>query len=246
MIKSSENNKVATKSNKIQNGSWVDESVKIKKVIRSQKIWIKTPSTVSDSDIRSWSSNWSIVKDSLEIIHMHKKPNFSSFCVTFKSSEQIWRRYIPQGIKYEMYKGIHKPKSYTERAPIRHLFLKNIALNVESTDITNAIAIAFPNIDSNKTKLEFIDAKTSNNKVASYKNAYCKIIGKEHSATLCQSSILPCNVFVWKGKLPNFTSKNSIKSPFDSAKWSTYSKDTTSDFKNCVKAITSNSNEIWI
>ena len=118
-------------------------------------------------------------------------------------------------------------------------------MNVESSEIIMAVNTAFSNVDDSKTKVEFIDAKLSSNQPASYKNAYCKLTGKDNTSTIGQTSNLPCHVFNWRGKLPNFK-KATASNTFANDKWSSYSKDTTTEFKNCISAKSTKSNELWI
>ena len=201
-------------------GTWTPSSNPPKAISTAKRLWLKTSSEVTTTDIKTWSSNWKMDEGSLDVKHIVKNTYTNSFFVSFKSKDNVYKDFIPTEVKYSPYINKKDPIEHDKRIPIKSLYLRQIGLDVKEATVKSSIHNSFTHADTSKTEVIFIDAKDNSKGKCDYKNAYVKIVGKEVNSTLAQSKSLPCKVFPWNYKLKIPTKSSS--SPNNETNWSSF------------------------
>jgi hypothetical protein len=210
-----------TKAPAAKSGSWTPSSAAPAAIARVKRLWLQTSTTVKSEDIKSWTSNWNMVEGSLKLKHIVQKTYTNSFFVSFKSTSNIYKEYIPTYVKFSQYNNKNDPIEHDKRLQIKSLYLKHIGLDVKEDTVKKSIHQSFIHADTAKTVVIFIDAKPNSNGKCDYKNAYVKIVGKEINSTLAQSKNLPCKLFPWNYKL-KIPTKSITPIPNNESKWSSF------------------------
>ena len=177
-------------------GDWAGfEEANTYRKIRLVRIWLGSKKVALTEDmIIKIADSWNIEENSLGIIPLVNNNRMTSFCVHFKTGENLWKKRIPEGCYYNIWKG-GKPTPLTERFKKRSFYLGKISPDVSDNDVKNQIKRYFKNIDVTKTIVTFLPTKNTEKK-----SAFCRVTCSTKNTDIQFSGAeLPFDIFAWRG-----------------------------------------------
>ena len=216
-------------------GSWKPSNNVPAKISKTFRLWFETDKDVTHADFKAWSSNWKIDTDSWKIVTLSKRKMKNTFFVKFTSKDESFKNFIPTSVSFSLYHQKTDPPDYEKRINVKSYHLSKIGLNVDSDTIKTAVKSCFTNIDQSKIVIKLIKSKKPK---ADYQRAYLRLTANEAGKTISQTKKFPCNVSIWIGSKPKFSSNTS---PLPLEKWSNYPDDNSSSIGTYSNMITEKS-----
>ena len=168
---------------------------------------------VSEEMIKNWAANWDIEGEEKKLTIT--QTGDSSFAVFFKSRSQEYKKYIPEGIRYETFRSKRMPIPLSQKNLSTRLFLSRLAPDLTVEQIKEQLHYCYQDIDQSKTEVRFIgddksDPYQPRHGYGKSKTAYAKLVSSKTATKPYNEPFkyLPFRSAIWKSYIrPPMTSR---------------------------------------